>query len=56
MRVPYLTRLPLKVRLAVFEVLPKVWDLILTNLQQMQSAASSALIFAQSKSFLEKAG
>lgn len=56
MRVLYLTRLPLEVGLAVFDALPKVWDLILTNLQQMQSAASLALIFAQSKSFLEKAG
>lgn len=55
-RVHYFTRLPLEIRLAVFDALPKVWDLILTNLQQMQSAVSSALIFAQSKSSLEKAG
>lgn len=31
-RVHYFTRLPLEILLAVFDALPKVWDLILTNL------------------------
>jgi hypothetical protein len=32
LRVHYLTRLPLEIFLAMFDALPKVWDLILTNL------------------------